>query len=342
MLSRWLLRFIANYSFHKWYWQIRSVYRNSLFRFGELMFRLKTANANIGISVSIFWQLFKSILGSIALAIVVLLAILAVSQLSTTISDENRGSYDSLLFGIATIAGVFLGFYFTSLNTVAGSLYAKMPERIRALLFEERVNNLSTNFVVFLTVLSTSLLGVGVVFNYRPIIAVYIILGLGFFAILVFVQLSKRVFFFFDPTSLSNQLLYELYKWHNHATSTGHLWTDPSFQDHYRQRAYNALEGIKALVAIAHQEDHLKREPLARLLSRIITFLSGYIQARRRIPTNSRWYPLVPQHKVWYLADDSAVGIATSTSTHLQPELKPDHRWIEKALLDLEIESLSH
>jgi hypothetical protein len=37
----------------------------------------------------------------------------------------------------------------------------------------------------------------------------------------------------------------------------------------------------------------------------------------------------------------SAVGIATTTNTYLQPELKPDHRWIEKVLFDLEIESLS-
>jgi hypothetical protein len=188
---------------------------------------------NTIISVHIFWQLFKSIIGSIVLAIIAVLTILSISQFSTTVSVENRGSYDSLLFGITSIAGVFLGFYFTSLNTVAGSLYAKLPERIRELLFKERVNNLSTNFVVFLTVLSASLLGVGVLFDYRPTLAVFIVLALGFFAILVFVQLSKRVFFFFDPTSLSDQLFHELYKWYNQATSSGYLWNDPSFQDHY-------------------------------------------------------------------------------------------------------------
>jgi hypothetical protein len=341
MLRRWFLRLNANYSFYRWYWQFRAIYQRSVFRFGEFTFRLKTTVSNTGISIRIFWRLFKSIVGSITLAIVAMLVILGLSRLGTTISDVNRGSYDTLLFAIVSIAGVFLGFYFTSLNTVAGSLYAKMPESIRELLFEERINNLSTNFVVFLTVLSALFLGIGVVFDYRPILVIYIILGLGFFAILVFVQLSKRVFFFFDPTSLSNQLLFELYKWHNQATTSGHLWNDPSFQDHYRQQASNAIEGIKALVAIANTEDHLKEEPLARLLVKITTYMTEYIKSRRKIPSNSRWYPLVPQHKSWYLSDDSAVSMATSTSTQLQPEWKPDQHWIEKALLDLVITSLN-
>lgn len=94
-------------------------------------------------------------------------------------------------------------------------------------------------------------------------------------------------------------------------------------------------------MTIAHQEDQLKQEPLERLLWKIVAFLSGYIRTLRRIPTDSRWYPLIPEHKALYLTNDSAVGIATTTSTLIQPEMKPDPRWVEKSLLDLEFESLN-
>ena len=80
MFRRWLLRLITDYSFHRWYWRIRSVYQYGLFRFGELAFRFKTTVSDIGISVSIFWRLLKSIIGSIAVAIVALLVILVHDQ----------------------------------------------------------------------------------------------------------------------------------------------------------------------------------------------------------------------------------------------------------------------
>ena len=97
-----------------------------------------------------------------------------------TVISENRSSYDSLLFGIASVAGVFLGFYFTSLNTVAGSLYAKCRSAFGNCSFRNVSITFPQILLFFSQVLSTLLLGVGVLFDYRPKFAVVVILCLRF------------------------------------------------------------------------------------------------------------------------------------------------------------------
>ena len=97
-----------------------------------------------------------------------------------------------------------------------------------------------------------------------------------------------------------------------------------------------AVEGLKSLVQVANEEQNLQREALATLLLRISLFLPVYLEKKRRIPSDSRWYRLVHQQKVWYLSEESVVTSAAQAQISLHPDMKPDQRWVEKELLSLQ------
>lgn len=341
MLSRLFLRIALNYGLDRRYWQIRQAQQWLFFHIGNSGFKFRRYVENTSFAIQVFFFLFWSVLGSLLLTAVAFVILLGSNVLFGGIGKENQSSYDSALLAIASVIGIFLSLYFTSINTVIGTIYAKLPSRIRDLILRERVGSVSIVFLVSLTLLCILLLTAGIVADLRPRAAIIIVGTLGCFSILVFVELSKRAFSFFDPTVFSNQLLSDLYQWSEQSTSRGYRWNDPAFQYHYFQRAQESLQGVSALVAVAHEENHLKREPLAKLFAGISVFCIEYIKHRKSIPTTSKWYTQIPKHRDWYLTSDSSIQIANQTQTSLQPEWKPDPRWLERELLDLEIQSLS-
>ena len=341
MFSRMLDRMAANYNLYRSYWASRRAFRRISFLIGTVRFGVRDLVRNLTINASILLQLLRITVGSTVLAVAFLGVLLFSVRYGGVVDPANGASYDSTLTAIAGVVGVFLSLYFTSINTIIGTIYAKLPSTLRKLIISERVGSVSVTFLVFLTILCLLLLGVAVIWGLRPVWGIGSALSLGVFAILAFAQLSRRAFAFFDPTIFADQLLGDLARWCRQATARGYLWRDPSFQDYYRKQAFDALIGIRALAEVADAEDHVKREPLGNVVSRIAVFCSVYVGYKQLIPPDSRWYALVPKYRAWYLTTDIAVRSATATHTNLPPELKPDAVWLERELLDLVILTIS-
>lgn len=356
-MRRIYLRLQNNYAIYRFYWRIRTIYRQTRFFTHKSGFKTKSSIVNISHGANILWVLFRSVILSIVLATLAAGAILTLGQYGPTllhflhspswlllpfegIGDKNQSAYDGLLIGIITVIGIFLTLYLNGVNTVVGTLYVKFPERIRKLLIQEKVGNIYVKFLVFLTILSILLLTAGVIGNYRSRIAILLIAVLGCVAVLFFAQLTWRVFLLFDPTVFADVLFSEITRWSYQATTGGYQWDEPTFQDYYRRQANEALQGLRSLVEVTNEEQNLQREALATLLLKISLFLPTYLERKRRIPSDSRWYKLIPQRKEWYLSEDSVIKIATESQTSLQPDMKPDQRWIEKELLSLQSQSL--
>ncbi|MCZ7673802.1 MAG: hypothetical protein M5U34_45130 [Chloroflexi bacterium] len=256
------------------------------------------------------------------------------------VEDTNEAAYDGFLITIIAVVGVFLTLYLSNLSSVAGAIYANKPEQIRILLIREKAGEVYVRFLIFLTLVSVIFLLVGVVGDYRPKTAIVSVGFLGLISIRSFITLSNYALRFFDPTVFVDKLLVDLGKWSHQATIEGHRWDDPPFQNHYRRQAVEVINGLKILVEIGHEERHLQRKALATLLVKLQVFLSIYLERKRFIPSDSRWYKFVPHHQEWFLSPYHAINLATQTQTALQPEMKPDPNWIEKEIFDLEVSSL--
>ena len=356
-MRRFMLRRQNNLAVHRLYWQMRALRQRTWFFAHKSGFKTKSSITNISHSVNILWQLFRSVILSTIFAVFIAGVVLVLGQYGTWllrllhaplwilplfqgIGDKNQSSYDGFLIGVITVVGIFLTLYLNGVNTVVGTLYVRFPERIRKLLIQERVGNIYVKFLIFLTILSIVLLTAGVMGDIRPRIAILLVAVLSGVAVLFFAQLTWRIFVLFDPTVFAGVLFGEITKWSLQATTRGYQWGDPAFQDYYRRQANEAVEGLKSLVEVANEEQNLQREALATLLLRISRFLPLYLEKKRRIPSDSRWYKLVPQQRVWYLSEESYVTSAAAAQTSLLPDMKPDQRWVETELLSLQSRSL--
>lgn len=245
------------------------------------------------------------------------------------------GSFETLLSTIASVSGVFIGLYFTAISVVAGSVFAKVPSNLRDLLLKEKVGNVYIRILSLLTAISIILLGLKSFGGQPGILNSLFIVLLGCFGIFCFTILGKRAFFFFDPTKLSETIFYDLSNVFRFSTINGFRWFDPNFQSHYQKVAAQNISTLFTLIKLCSNEPHLQKQPLSIVLQKSIYFLINYQQQRSFIPSDSRWYALMPRYKSWFLYDSSALTIALQTQTSIQPEMVPNPYWLEDDIVEI-------
>ncbi len=321
------------------FWQSRSRWLKVRFEFNRKLYNFREfisdRQADAGILQALVRSSVLSFLSSVILLVVLLL--LPIDK----VKDIYIDNYDNLLIAVASITGIFLSLYFTGLNTVIGGMYAKSPKPVRELLIQERVNHFSVCFLVFLTLLCLELLAAGILFDNRPTLSVFVVAFLGCFAVLFFAELGKRAFYFFDPSLFASQLRFEVIKWATSSTPKGYEFKTPAFQDFYRKKSEQALDGFHGLVHLSKTETHLK-ETLDKIVTEIQKAYIRYLWIKSSIPTKSRWFPYSHKFQDWFTASEFLVRMASTTQTDLHPEEKPNHEWLEERIENLEIEALSY
>lgn len=245
----------------------------------------------------------------------------------------SAGAYDGLFQAVAAVAGVFLALYFTAVSTVAASVYVNVPHDIRSLIVRDRLGNVYVAGVAFTMALSVIVLIAHAVTGRAYELAPPIVGVFAAFSIFAFIRLGQRAFYLADPTLLAGTLAYDFDSWLRRATDTGWRWDDPSFQEHYRQRAQQSVTSLASLLAIAGDQPHLRGGSVRQLASQTAGLLTRYLALRDRVPTKSRWFGERYEHKQWYLTDSTEVDTATATSTALHPQTVPDVAWVEDALI---------
>lgn len=336
-----LLKLSLRYSFYQPYWETRFRIQRLIFNIRSKVFKGRSSLFNSIQDARIFWSLVKTIIFSFLMALLTIMGILFLAPLTGQVSLENINSFDNLMIAVTGVSGVFLGFYLSNLNTVIGNSYAKLPDQIRQLIIDEKVGNLSLRFVVFLNALALLTIATAIIWNVRSILSVYILSILSALSIFVISFLLRRVFLFIDPTSFVNILINDFWKWLNFSTNKGYLWKDPSFQNHYHSQALKTLRDIRILFNLALTSPELQEDSLHTVIIYVNSLHEHYIRRKILIPTDSRWFSLVPKHKDWYLADSHELDLATNTRTFLQPILKPDIGWVEKFLIQMDYDALN-
>lgn len=249
------------------------------------------------------------------------------------IPDDS--DYVTFLVTISGIGGVFIGLYYAAISTIAGSIYAKVPNNIRDLLAQERVGNVYMHFLSFVTFLGLSLVSFRILGFERIQLAIPVMLLAAGVGIIAFVKLGQRVFYLFDPTALSHHLFDQLRQYIRMVMAGGRRWNDPAFQRHANKLASSSLDTLETLADITKNEIHLHGTPFIALSENLIKFLLFYEKSKNQIPSNSQWYEQKYVHRDWYRTDDSRVSIAHQTGTTLQPDITNDKEWVEARALEI-------
>ena len=320
------------------YWATRKVLQKIAFRTSRQLFGFRHRVLEGKIRARSTWSLFWLCLGQLLKALILACLILATNEIPASVLPSwlpklNGDTYTNLLATITGIGGVFIGLYYTAISLVASTAYAKVPNNIRDLLAHERIGNAYMRSLSLLTVLGVFLL-VGDALGYPPLaLAVPIFAVWSAFAIFAFVTLGARAFDLFDPSTLSHNLFEQLQRTYNRMRAGGYKWNDPTFQNHAHRTAYSALETMLTLTEMTEKEPHLSGQPFASLSNGLISFLVRYEDAKKEIPTNSRWYGQKLVHPEWYQSPDSTVSIVHQAASTLEPTSQSDPRWMEDRIL---------
>ena len=317
------------------FWLLRAGFHRLVFFFRVQTFDFQRATHERGAEARIFAGLFRAVLWQFAWAIVIVAALhWSDSHLRPLFIQRGwiipmDDGYATLLSTIAGIGGVFIGLYYTALSTVGGAIYARVPNNIRNLLAHDRIGNLYINFLSILTfscilLVASHAIGWGRIQSAAFVAAIFA--GAG---ILSFVQLGRRAFNFFDPTSLSGTVIEQLDR---AVKIAGH--SDKNFQYHAHRLTVDGIATLKTLGDICAKEPHLQGEPYAQFSRQVIQFLLFYQTVRCQIPTTSLWHAQKHIHKEWH-AHNSMADVCYAAGMPLHPEVARDVGWLEDSLLPI-------
>lgn len=206
-------------------------------------------------------------------------------------------SYRVLLGPLITVSGTFLGLYFTALNVLLSSTYKQVTSDIRRLIMRDKIGNAYIQIVAFTGAYSVILFSL-IVIGYTPSFgSLVLLITLGVSEIYCFINQWLRVTQLFDPATLVGYLSKDLIQWIEEATTKGRWWLDGSFQAHFQKQAEQTLNTYRNLIITVRGEEHLRSQSLIKVSNSLLTLLSVYEFQKDLIPSQSKWYKTIFQHK---------------------------------------------
>jgi hypothetical protein len=322
------------------FWKLRNQfsYLGFLFRrsaFGAKL-RLRENRTQTGTFLRLSVSTFVAILASVLFA--------AITQSLDPMLDDLykrtgltilNDTYSTLLAAIAGMGGVFIGLYYAATIAISGAIYARVPNNIRDLLARERVGNVYMHFLALLTYSSVILLSMKAAgFAANKLAALLVLLGAGI-SVIGFVKLGARAFYLFDPTSLASELVQQIKRSYDQAGPRQFRWLDPSFQSYAYRTARQSLDTVETLAEITGKEEKLNAQPYATLCEHLLLLLADYTALKKKIPTDSRWYPRQHDHADWYQSDDTSTSMVYQGAGRLNPKEVSNAQWLEESILSI-------
>lgn len=242
-------------------------------------------------------------------------------------------SYTGFLGTIAGICGVFIALYYAAISTISTAVYNKTPNNMRDLFTREKYGNSYIKFLAYVTYISLLFIGMYLLGFSRTYSAVIFMVFISGVSVATFFKLGQRIFLYFDPTTLVDVLFAELTRSIRNVTPKGYRWLDESFQYNECKISKSLLETFETLCDYANNEEHLNGRSFYDIITETCKFLNNYQDYKRKIPTNSYWYPRKYNHKNWYKADYVSIETALKTFTKIQPDKAVDLFWVEDKIL---------
>lgn len=326
------------FSDSKAYWKIRKKLLRFNFTLQSKSYSIKDRLKKSSLDALTLSHTLKATANSLIVAISISAGLYGINILIAPLLGDagwkvpEDGDYVTFLSSVAGISGVFIGLYYAALTSVGSAIYAKVPGSIRDLLARERSGSVYMRYLSMLTLLCVTLIACRLAGLPRMIVAIPLVALLAGAGIVAFVKLGRSAFNLFDPTALSYHVFEEFNKAIVITMPGSPQWTASSFQRHAYKLASNSVETLKLLLDITMKETHQIGRPLTQLTCHVFMFLTAYENLKRRIPSDSHWYPQQYKHRDWYATPAHRVMIAHRTGTRLQPDTIRSMHWVEQKL----------
>lgn len=331
--------FEARVSRYRSYWSVRKFLLMQKFRVDRTLYNLKRQVKGLSLGSQIFFQLFK--LGAKGILIAgLLIASLEFTEhlvkplLSSYVPEPIRLSSQNRDFVelIGQIGATFLGIYFATFGIILSSSYTKLRGDVLSLLLNEKVNNIYSIYLIYLTVFCLLASSIGYLgFNTGYLVFLSSVIG-GLVAVLCLFELGKRLFFFFDTARLVETELVPEIATTLGAIAAGHL-DSIHLQAHNQKLTEQRIDTLHYLAHNSNPDDIGATERTKRINRKYAELLILYAGLKAKIPRESFWFKKRLVHPDWFLEPDSSTGIALETDTFIQPKEEPDFFWFENLVV---------
>lgn len=245
----------------------------------------------------------------------------------------DKETFISFLISCISIAGFLIALFYANLSGIFTSRYAFLSSRISKELLNEYTNkkyvkSIQNYIIIVLFVLLLNIIGFT-----TDIILATIILFLTMRIIVIFIELSKRIFTYSDTIIIGHNTMEKIISIFDKIIVGSYKYDNISFQNyHYNQ----ANENIKSLDDLSHSliKDN-DFEGLNTLLRININLISIYSKLKNKIPYNSLWFPNIGKGKSWFTESDAEILIAVNTGTSLSPNVIRDKYFLENRLFEI-------
>ena len=323
------------------FWQTKRFWDKGVsFNFFKQLYRLRFHIREKKTSASILRRSLPSLLSSCLYATIFVAFfeyIYRVFPVEIPIAISKQHSV-LLISTIVTVCGIFLGLYFTIVSAVAGNLFMRATEDLQKLFLREKRGQQYIKTVTLTTVIGICYLLLNALdYSFSPFAPIVIAL-LAAYAVIRFMSLGSRAFYFLHPVEASVTIASDAAYAIRNATARGFGWKKPFLQNHYRKQAGSSLKTLRNLIDFGISAIDLSHEQLVDIARYSAGVLDYYLTRKKQIPTESLWYKTKPQYKNWLFADANEIGISLTTGTPLFPKNIKDENWFEEECIDVILE----
>lgn len=338
----------------KSYWRWRNKKRNLEFRSRKLKFTADRYSNELKYSTKtnmyLLRNIFIDVLKAIAFVTVLLLGENIIKDRFITSFDKDQLKFITQIFNfekstfailvstLASITGVFLGLYFSSIGNIVGSIYAKLPKELSLVFENEKIGNKYIRSLMRFIIVCLILLAI-ISIGFKPSYITSLIITLyGCISIMNFFNLGKLIYKYSDVVEVSNSIIEKATRNIELATVDGVAWDDESFQHHYYKNCSEQLNLLEMLArTIIESDDNSGRNnTLVKIF--IKTFLLLYNYQNRfkcKIPSESMWFTKKSQHKSWFAENFTALETAINTAGFIYPKYIVNEMWFEERIFKI-------
>ena len=254
----------------------------------------------------------------------------------------DQQKYIDFMGGLSSVAGVFLGLYFTVISVGIGPHLDKLSPNLRKLIVTEKTGSRYVDLLTVFTALTFLLWFNASTFNAFSVFSLFVVLIYALVLISAFYPLGQKSFFLADPPSLAMPLIEKIHTTLRKLQKTDSLYGDESFQSYFRNTISYEISSIEEILVLALEKDAKGKTYVSHIVQNLFSELLFYITFKQMIPKDSLWFQRVSKHDDWLYQDETRISMLKSIGAITEPKQLPDHNWLEKKIQAIIIQAVRH
>lgn len=315
----------------------------------KLLGKKSKAKEYIGLELNSLWIIFGRLVKAILYLLCMFLVSICIDKMflyfgwKEVILDYiryDREIFVNFLISTISIAGFLIALFYANLSGIFTTRYAHISSRISRELLNEHTNKRYFNAIQNYIIVVLLVLILNIIGRDTGIILAILFVILSIRIIIIFIELSKRIFMYSDIAIIANTSAQKINENIDNVLVSHYKYDNPSFQNHHNNLVMENINTINDLADSLIKDSDF--DGLNKLLNKNLCLIAKYTRVKNKIPFDSLWFPNKSRAKVWFKESDHVLITAINTGTSLMPELIKDIYFFENKLFEVNMKIISH